>query len=323
MPRHHLVPQFVLRNFADDRHNLRAHSRDDLHKSHLSSVTNACNEVGFYRIETDHLEPGARKGHDPEHVEKLLAELEADAARIVAGLLQGRLPTAEEDVFHLALFVAAQSTRGWQFRRDINQAMTLRMRAEMRYDPKVFRSARARLRDLGEPYGERDVERFLDEVYGDSGPKLRATEPVLVQASLQHALEELTPLLLERAPGLYVFDEPALLTSDAPVVSWAPGNGRAVGMGNAKLIFMPLSRTVALVYGPKGTSRVRAGTIIRAKQINHRVADGAVRWVYQHPDDDVVATIQLPPERPKWERELVSVSEESGERHERWLHLRR
>ena len=65
MPHHHLVPQFLLRNFANKRDELRARARDDLTSGHLTSVNRACNEIGFYRIEADDLEPWARDGHDP------------------------------------------------------------------------------------------------------------------------------------------------------------------------------------------------------------------------------------------------------------------
>jgi hypothetical protein len=283
-----------------------------------------CNEIGFYRIEAEDLELSAREGHDPEQVEKVFASLEAEAARLVAGLLEGTLPTNDEDLFHLALFVAAQSTRGWQFRSDINQAATLRMRAEMRAQPDLLeRKARSFLRARGEPAGPKEVADLVQRTYGPDGPRLVAPEPVLVQASLQAALETLTPRLLDRSPRLYVFDDPALVISDAPVGCWAPGRDRAVGMGNAALVVLPLSRHVALAYGSGDANPVRQGTAARARQINHVVADGAMRWIYEHPDDDLISKIELPPDRPKWVTERVSVTERPGERRELWQHIRR
>jgi hypothetical protein len=323
VPRHHLVPQFLLRNFANERDQLRARARDDLSSAHLTTVKNACNEIGFYRIEADDLEAWARDGHDPELVEKVLSGLEADAADVVARLIERKIPRAEQDLFHLALFVAVQSTRGWRFRDEVNQTVTLQMRAEMRARPEeLARKARTFLRRRGEPSSPQDVAAFIESAYGENGPRLVAPDPVTVQASLGHALQ-LTPLLAARSPRLYVFEEPSLVLSDAPVVSWAPGEGRAVGIGNAHLIFMPLSRTVALAYGQKAERPVCAGTRIRARQINKLIADDATRWVYEHPDDDLVAKIEVPAERPKWATELLSVKETTRERRELWQHVRR
>lgn len=58
MERHHLVPQFLLQRFADDRGKLRAVDRSRHSFTHLSSVKKACRETGFYRIEADDLEVG-------------------------------------------------------------------------------------------------------------------------------------------------------------------------------------------------------------------------------------------------------------------------
>lgn len=323
MPRHHLVPQFLLRNFADERDQLRARARDDLSSAHLTTVKNACNEIGFYRIEADDLEAWARDGHDPELVEKILCSLESEAADVIGRLTECQIPRTEKDLLHLALFAAVQSTRGWRFRDEVNQTATLQMRAEAQAQPEeLARKARAFLRRRGEPAGPDDIAAFVESAYGERGPRLVAPDPVLVQASLGLALQ-LTPLLMARSLGLYVFDEPSLVISDAPVVSWAPGQGRAVGIGNAHLVFMPLSRTVALAYGQKAQAPIRTGTRIRARQINGLITDDATRWVYEHPDDDLISKIEVPTERPRWVTELLSVKETTRERRELWQHVRR
>ena len=51
-------------------------------------------------------------GMIPEQVEKLFSALESDAAAVVAQLIESEIPHTEQDLFHLALFVAVQSTRG-------------------------------------------------------------------------------------------------------------------------------------------------------------------------------------------------------------------
>ena len=53
VPRHHLVPQMLLRPFADDNQKLVMVSRDDPGQVTLTRVRTACAEVGFYTIPTD------------------------------------------------------------------------------------------------------------------------------------------------------------------------------------------------------------------------------------------------------------------------------
>lgn len=324
MPRHHLVPQFLLRNFANDHQQLRARSRDDLSNGHLTSVKYACNQIGFYRIEAEDLESWAREGHNPELVESVHAAVEGDAAIVIERLLAGTIPQTRQELFDLGLFVAIQSTRGWQFREDVNQAATQRMRAEMNARPdELISSAESFLRKRGERATPQRVAEFIESAYGDTGPKLIAPEPLLVQESIRQAVDALAPRLFSMIPRLYVFDEPSLVISDAPVAPWAARVERAVGIGNADLVFMPLSRTVALAYGRSTRRPIREGTPVRARQINRAVADGAIRWIYEHPQDDVARTIELPAGRPKWVTELVETVADQDERRELWQFIRR
>ena len=141
----------------------------------------------------------------------------------------------------------------------MNQVATLHMRAEMQARvEELAGSARAFLRNRGEPAGPQDVAAFIERAYGEDGPRLVAPDPVLVQASLGLTLHKLTPMLLARTLRLYVFEEPALVLCDAPVGSWGPGEGRAVGISNADLVFMPLSRTVAWPTVGKSENRSAA-----------------------------------------------------------------
>jgi Protein of unknown function (DUF4238) len=325
MDRHHIVPQFLLQRFANEDGRLRALDRTGLDSAHLTSVRNACREAGYYRIETEDLEEWAREGHDPELAEKALSGVESDAADIIANIIAGKLPRTEADRLHLALFVALQMTRGWQFRDEINQIGTLRRRQELesRRD-ELTAKARAWLRRQGRPAGPGDVEKYLDHVQGPNGPQLVINDAVRVQASLRHALYNLAPMLLERHLRILRFDKPSLVVSDAPVGTWAPGQDRAVGVGNAALVFLPLSRQVALAYGAKVRT---ADTVVgqtRAAQINFLAADGAVRWVYEHPTDWIVETLDIPADRPKWVTEfLAGVDEPGGFRRELWQHVRR
>ena len=325
MDRHHIVPQFLLQRFANEDGQLRALDRTDLVSVHTTSVTKACREAGYYRIETEDLEEWARDGHDPELVEKTLSSIETDAAGITANIIAGNLPHNEADRLHLALFVALQMTRGWQFRDEIDQIGTLRMREELggRRDELTIK-ARTWLRRQRQPAEPEDVERYIDHVLGPNGPKLVMNDAVRVQASLGHALHTLTPVLMQRHLRILRFERPSLVVSDAPVGTWAPGQDRAVGVGNAALVFLPLSRQVALAYGAKVRTADSFAGQTRAAQINFLAADGAARWIYEHPADRIVEALDIPADRPRWVTEFVAgVDEPSGFRRELWQHVRR
>src|SRR5665213_2478949 len=105
-PRHHLVPQLLLGRFADANGNLRMVRRDDLTFSVGTSVRKACNEAGFYRIETEDLEPDHRDGHDPEFLEKTLSVFETRAATAIGHVLNGSPPWTLDDRYHLTMFTA-------------------------------------------------------------------------------------------------------------------------------------------------------------------------------------------------------------------------
>jgi hypothetical protein len=131
-------------------------------------------------------------------------------------------------------------------------------------------------------------------------------------------------MLLERHLRILRFDKPSLVVSDAPVGTWAPGQGRAVGVGNAALVFLPLSRQVALAYGTKVHTDDSLAGPTRAAQINFLAADGAVRWIYEHPADRIVETLNIAADRPQWVTEFVAgVDEPGGTRRELWQHVRR
>ncbi len=325
MIRSHIVPQFLLQRFADERGQLRALDRADLGSAQPMMVGKACREAGYYRIEAEDLEEWAREGHDPELAEKAIGDVEADAAGLVANIIAGKLPHTDADRRHLALFVALQITRGWQFRDEMNQIGTVQMRQELqaRRD-ELTPKARALLRRRGQPAGPRDVETLLDRISSSDGPRLVMNKAVRVQLSIGHALFALTPALLERHLRILRFEKPSLVISDAPVGIWAPGQDRAVGVGNAALVFLPLSRQVALAYGARTRTVDAIAGKRRAAQINLLAADGAVRWIYEHPDDRIVETLDIPVDRPEWVTEFVAeLGQEEGFRRELWQHVRR
>ena len=72
-PRHHTVPQFYLRNFANQDGQVLLVDRDALGRANLTTVKKACAEVGFYRVDPDAFVLGDDDQRpDPEIIEQHL-----------------------------------------------------------------------------------------------------------------------------------------------------------------------------------------------------------------------------------------------------------
>lgn len=101
--RHHLVPQFYLRHFANQGQQVTLVDRDQPDRVIVTAVRKACAEVGFYRIETEVLaREEDRRTHDPEVVEHHLSQFERAAAPAVYKMLRtGLADISRDDWYHL------------------------------------------------------------------------------------------------------------------------------------------------------------------------------------------------------------------------------
>lgn len=327
-PRHHLVPQFLLRRFADAEGKLAMVKRENLNVQIPTTVNNACNEAGFYRLETEDIEPDYREGHDPEAVEKGLAMFEARAERSIRSLLEGSPPWSDEDRYNLANLVALQYSRGWRFRTQINELVTLSMRRQVLADRSGSEvAARRFLQQRDKQPTQAAIDKLIDEAYGPQGPRLVVGKPHAVQASFRFAWDVLAPMLFLRPLRLLHFtDDTPLLTSDNPVVTWAPNrpNDRIVALADAITIILPIGPNLALSFATKGDDAVTTAGATRARQINTATEDGAERWIYHHPNMSPLKGLAIPFERPSWRDEKIAVRvDEDGNHRELWVTVQR
>lgn len=185
--RHHTVPQFYLRNFADEADKVILSDRSDPAKSHPSVVRKALAESGFYRIETEDLEREVdRAGHDPEGIESQLAILESEWASAVRAVhAHPGSALTQEHWYRLIQFVAVQSVRGRRWRNDVTALLTQHARVQV---GNVDDAAIERwLRGRSEPHGPADVAAFRESVDAHF-PRVSPPQAVMVQESLRMAL---------------------------------------------------------------------------------------------------------------------------------------
>lgn len=336
--RHHLVPQFYLRNFADESDQVLLINRDDFTQVHRSAVKNAAVEVGFYRIETEELRREEdRATHDPEVIETHLSGLESRMAPAVAQLVSTRSLDGftMEDWYHLLQFVSLQSVRGNRWRNDLQTLLDHSVRLEILSgmdDAKV----RDWLESIGEPHGAEDVASFRDQLFNGPFPKVVPPQAVLVQESLKMALGNpdtddagLGQYLAPKTLSLIRPDRVAVLTGDEPVCWWSHGDA-PVGFATAQVVWVPLARNLILQFGEPTVALTDLGLPDistpgahdqMALFVNELVASQAERWIVHHPDDQPLQGLSVPP-RNVWRDQLIDVTEEDGLRREVYVHRR-
>lgn len=329
--RHHLVPQFYLRNFADGGKQLALVDRDRPGRVVPSTVRNACAEVGFYRIETEVLAREAdRVDHDPEVIEHHLSQFEHAAAPAVNKLLRtGWADFTKEDWYHLINHIALQTVRGHRWREDYNAAATQQMRVylgETITDDRI----RSRLRADGRPSTAVDVDAFRTEMLGPGGPKLVTPDAVMIQEGIKLALSELDNRLADNMEWTLIASGTLpVLTSDEPVCWWSPG-GSPVGYATAHIVWFPLNPRVILQLRDRRTDYEELGLppVVTAvgreelvRLVNSLISGQAHRWIIHHPDDRPLDGLEIAP-RTAWGDQLVSVTDDGGTRRELWVHRR-
>lgn len=320
-----------LRLYADASKKLTMVARDDLTRAHTVTVNNACNETGYYTIPAEDIEPYARAGHDPDALEKVLATVEGTTVPVVDKLIATNtapsladLSTREGleapwDRYQLALFVALQMTRTWAFRRDLKELVDYWVQKRKELFTTDDRIAK-HLARLGKPTRPQDIDSFRERLLGPAGPKLDFGDSRSIQAAVQFAIENTQPELFERRWHLRVFDEPVLLTSDAPVATRLAGPpGTPVpGVATAQAIYWPIGRRHLLSFerirrGEPTADKVTLGADpARGRVANRLIASQAEKWIFHHPEDHPLDGVE-PLERPPLTEETVRVMESPDE----------
>ena len=288
VPRHHLVPQFVLRRFADENGRLRAVPRRG-GEAKIMTVRRAAAETDFYELE---LEERYHRVFPPQHVEQLLSEIEGAADVAVRKLIGGEA-IKDDDHYYLARFLAFQLVRGWSFRSDLAELATLRARHHL-----AATLERQRVRDhlerTRDSVDDDDVDRFIEEMLS-SDWKLVPSRSHAVQLFGMAGIS-LIPLVTTMGYRVERFEAP-LLTSDEPAALWGqPGrdlDAEPLGIATADAILFPLDRhhLLVLCHRDRVASQPRGLT---ATDVNLAVSAGAFRWVFQHPSDPPVDVEALP-----------------------------
>jgi hypothetical protein len=289
-----LVPRFLLAGFADATGQLMAERRDRTRRR-LILVDAAVAELGRYSL------PPARASAPV--LAGLLAEAEARAAEAARRItVTGAFPPVGVDRASLALVLAGQLLLGRYHRAEAGRAATLvgQLIVSTIEDAEEEEDD-ADASEAPEPEAEPDPEpppaRKPEPVRGARDPDVLLPGQPPVGRSLA-SLPALARQLAARTWQMVRFPTPVLLTSDTPVVLWAPSAATKlyqVGLGSAHEVRVPLDARHALIVA----RRAPAGEIVRdlgerhARALNRTVAEAAAEWMYYHPQSDPLEGVEL------------------------------
>jgi hypothetical protein len=301
--RHHTVPLFYLRGFADADTLLTVQLPDRRFKQ---SVRNVSVANDFYAL------AGHEDGDDV--LERAMSEVEGNAAAVIRKIEGGVWPLEQEDRETLAFFIALQSTRTQSQRRTAD-SLAAQM-ARLQIGAGGLALFKRQLEESIDGVTDDMVDRMWAQAMRPEGPPIRVRNVEFAQQMLETAAE-LVRYLSGRPWVLVRFDRRSLITSDHPVslvrrTDSLPGEG--VGYATAWGITMPLTRKLGLIMGDPTSimnavpvERVWAGELdavdavgtTKSEQfLNLHTISSASTQLFLHPGDERFLPEALPDPEP-------------------------
>lgn len=283
--RHHVVPEFYLRRFANDDGQITAVKRDDPSSSYTTSVVNVAVQGYFYAIPTN-------EGWD-NTIEDALSKLEDVAIHDVAALADGK--HSEELRTRLSFFFGVQLARGRTSRQaSIDFQKDVFKKILQLSTPEIIK---ATLERQGEAITIEEAAKVaavgrdptLRVEFQKVGPKGLSAESLVNAADVFKYGEKLIPGFYNRAWLVAEFDDPVILTSDEPIAYGQDTRfpGHPAGLANADSVVFPIDPHRALIMQrPDLATRasVRAkGAPVQSRFVNMLVAFRANKQIFHRP----------------------------------------
>ncbi|WFE56599.1 DUF4238 domain-containing protein [Micromonospora sp. WMMD712] len=297
--RQHVVSQFYLKGFATDARQIRRTTLPGTHEATLATADATVNK-DFYTI----ILPDGTKS---DAFERAFAELETSAAAAFQAASTGTWPLTGQLRHAVAAWIALQHlrTEGIRYNQNAHNATMIRLLVGV--------SGKEALRQVIQKAERRVVtDDELDWEWRDltkpGGPELipSAHEHLQLLISL---VDPMTAYLNDAQWSVIRFKRRALLTSDEPVSLLVRSDypaWRGVGIATADAFLLPLNRHMAMLARPRASipaplrdmpDATVPGTTQLANTVNQETALGARRYLYQHPDDDLLNGLHLPEPR--------------------------
>lgn len=288
--RHHTVPAFYLKRFANERPARRPQvMRVPLsgRNRHLMSVNDASVETDFYLMEVE-------DGSWTDEAEDALSNLETDAAQALRVLVdEAPWPIPPEVREPIAAWAAVQYLRSPAMRQALNTI------ADTAFKSMIERGGRLLIEQvLRDKYGRTPTEAEVGALqaatqFDGYHLKQHQNEHMLI---MHEMLPGTTAMFYHRGWSVIRFAE-AITTSDAPVVLLPDPNAdqrTSLGLASAPYVLVPLDRHVVLVMGAVGDQDYPlSGNPQLAYKVNRDIVRNAYQCLFHHPDDAPLTGIDL------------------------------
>lgn len=237
--RHHTVPQFYLQGFANSGQVMTVELPGE--RRFLQSVRRAASETDFYTV----------KGHvdGDDAVEATLSAIEGEAAQVFAAVHSGVWPLPPAERRALGAFIALQTARGPDQRRNSEFIAAQAARLEIGFGGKAGVKGWVKSRH-GVDISDEEAETLWRQATGPEGPPIRYSNAAHIQ-QMANLADSLTKYIIGRPWSLVRFERRSLITSDNPIglVRHADDEESWMGVGfmTAWGITYPLSRKLGLL----------------------------------------------------------------------------
>jgi hypothetical protein len=302
--RHHTVPRFYLRGFAEQERIATVRLPGD--KRFPQSINDASVAKNFYAV------AGHEDGDDV--IEKSLSDVEGTTAEVFETIASGTWPLSFEDRMALGYFVALQATRVPVQRRTMDHVARQMLRLEIGAGGKP--GLRRRLEQQGREVTDELIERLWQEATRPEGPPIERPKVEHIKQMIE-AAGELHKYIVGRPWTLVQFDRRSLITSDAPVGlvrDPQDESGMGVGYMTAWGITFPVTRKLGLLMSSPeplieleipverahsgAADTTQLGTTQLERFFNYQTVVNASEWLYHHPEDEKFVPEQLPEPNP-------------------------
>lgn len=278
--RHHTVPQFYLRRFADQDERLQILNKDTASIYGPTHIRNVAVESNFHTINTE--------DGPSDEFELIVAQLEMIYAAGVAGL-DKRFPPGDESRAYVSMFVTFQFVRSstWRNITLTNQGEMMKWMSQMMARDALNNDAARAWYEANVGEGKTDEE--LDELLNwqaDGDYEIVVDGQEHIREMLNHLQDgRLANLILNRSWSLIYTRHPdEFITSEHPVALWSSHNG-PLGLGSAEEVTLPLDRNRLLLMtkNPADQGKRRLATPGQVRHLNARTRGAARRFAFAHP----------------------------------------
>jgi len=284
--RHHHVPEFYLRGFADPKGRVQVHDRVT-GQSFVTGVRNVAVEAGFYDLVAD-------DGTKLPDAEEALGDLEGQAAAILESIRRSEPPApalSDEDRAILAVFLAIQFVRTPEQRIE-QKALSdffFRMELDLNYQALGPEGFEGYIQEQMEGKATPDIIKAVTNFAANIDKhRIEPHQNQLVMQMFELA-HEFAPLFGIRPWVLLRRHKPSFITSDRPVTLWRrrtkSNRPYGVGVATADEVYFAIDprNVLVLLPGPEESWSWETASSERVRHINRTIAHWCGRRIFHHP----------------------------------------